>query len=185
LLIRSTDEHLFKGEMMQAKDAIQFVLNLSHRAVLGVVDEMSDAPTTFPTPNGGCHPLWVLGHLALIEGSIPTVLFGDANPVGEWQTLFGEGSEPQSDARSYPAFATVRAKYMQLREENLKLLESLTEADLDLAAKNPPKGREQEFATFGRSFLTIAVHQAMHRSHLTDAKRAAARHVPNLAATVA
>jgi hypothetical protein len=175
----------FTGEIMQAKDAIQFALNLSHRAVLSVLDELSDAPTTFPTPNGGCHPLWVLGHLALVEGVIPTVLFGDANPVSEWQTLFGEGSEPQSDARSYPDFATVRAKYMQLREQNLKVLESLTEADLDMATKNPPKGREQEFATFGRSFMTLALHQTMHRSHLTDAKRAAARHAPALAASVA
>jgi DinB superfamily len=185
LPIRSTDEHLIKGEMMQAKDAIQFVLNLSHRAVLGVFDELSDAPTTFPTLNGGCHPLWVLGHLALIEGAIPSILFGDANPVGEWQTLFGEGSEPQSDARFYPDVATVRAKYVSLREQNLKVLDSLTEAELDLATKNPPKEREKEFATFGRSFLTLAAHQAMHRSHLTDAKRAAARHVPTLATSVA
>lgn len=170
---------------MPAKDAIQFALNLSHRAVLSVVDEMSDAPTTFPTPQGGCHPLWVLGHLALVEGVIPTVLFGDPNPVSEWQTLFGEASEPHSDARFYPDFATVRAKYLQLREQNLKVLESLTEADLDRATKNPPEGREGEFATFGRSFLTLALHQAMHRSHLTDAKRAAARHALPLATSVA
>jgi len=62
-----------------------------------------------------------------------------------------------------------------LRERNLKLLESLSEEDLDKQTKAPPKGREQEFATFGRSFLVLALHQMLHRSHVTDAVRAAGR----------
>jgi uncharacterized damage-inducible protein DinB len=57
----------------------------------------------------------------------------------------------------------------------LKLLESLAEEDLDKPTKAPPKGREQEFSTFGRSFLVLALHQTMHRSHVTDALRAAGR----------
>jgi len=40
---------------MHTKDAIKFALTVSNGAVLSVVDEMSDAATTFPTPNGGCH----------------------------------------------------------------------------------------------------------------------------------
>jgi hypothetical protein len=54
---------------MQTKDAIKFALTLSNGAVLSVIDEMSGAATTFPTPNGGCHPLWVLGHLTVVEGT--------------------------------------------------------------------------------------------------------------------
>ena len=65
---------------MHTKDAIQFALIVSNGAVLSAIDEMSGAATTFPTPNGGCHPLWVLGHLTLVEGMIPAVLFGDKNP---------------------------------------------------------------------------------------------------------
>jgi hypothetical protein len=42
---------------MQRKDAIKFALSISNGVVLSVIDEMSDAATTFPTPNGGCHPL--------------------------------------------------------------------------------------------------------------------------------
>jgi hypothetical protein len=140
-----------------------------------VIDKMSDAPTTFPTPNGGCHPLWVLGHLTMIEGMMPSVLFGDKNPVADWQKYFGEGSEPVDNAGAYPAFTEVREKYFELRERNLKLLDSFSEEDLDKPTKAPPKGREQEFATFGRSFLVLALHQTMHRSHVTDAVRAAGR----------
>jgi hypothetical protein len=160
---------------MQTKDAIKFALTVSNGAVLSVIDEMSGAATTFPTPNGGCHPLWVLGHLTLVEGTIPAVLFGDKNPAAEWQRYFGESSEPVADASAYPPFAEVRDKYLQLREQNLKLLESLSEADLDKPTMAPPKGREQEFATYGRSFLTLALHQTMHRANVTDARRAARR----------
>jgi uncharacterized damage-inducible protein DinB len=136
---------------------------------------MSGAATTFPTTNGGCHPLWVLGHLTLVEGSIPSILFGDKNPAAAWEQYFGQNSEPVADAGAYPPFTEVREKYFQLRERNLKLLESLSEADLDKPTKAPPKGLEREFATYGQSFLVLAVHQAMHRGNVTDARRAAGR----------
>ena len=162
---------------MHTKDAIQFALTVSNGAVLSAIDEMSGAATTFPTPNGGCHPLWVLGHLTLVEGMIPAVLFGDKNPAAEWQQYFGENSEPVADVGAYPPFAEVREKYLQLRERNLNILESLSEADLDKPTKAPPRGREQEFATYGQSSLVLALHQTMHRGNLTDARRAAGRTV--------
>jgi DinB superfamily len=165
----------FQEEKMHTKDAIKFALTVSNGAVLSVIDEMSAAATTFPTPNGGCHPLWVLGHLTLVEGSIPAILLGEKNPAADWQQYFGENSEPVADASAYPPFAEVRKKYLHLREQNLKLLESLSEADLDKPTKAPPNGREQEFSTYGQSFLVLALHQSMHRSHVTDAKRAAGR----------
>jgi len=31
----------------------------------------------FRTPNGGCHSLWVLGHLTLVEGMIPAGNFSE------------------------------------------------------------------------------------------------------------
>jgi hypothetical protein len=158
---------------MQTKETIQFALNVSNGAVMSAIDKMSAAPTTFPTPNGGCHPLWVLGHLAIVEGMVPEVLFGERNPVAEWQKYFGENSQPVDDSSAYPPFAEVRAKYVELRERNLKILDSLSEEELDRPTKAPPKGREQEFATFGRSFLVLALHQTMHRGHVTDARRAA------------
>ncbi|WP_035358065.1 DinB family protein [Edaphobacter aggregans] len=160
---------------MHTKDAIKFALAVSNGAVLSVIDEMSSAATTFPTPNGGCHPLWVLGHLTLVEGSIPAILFGEKNPAAEWQQHFGENSEPVADASAYPPFAEVREKYVGLRERNVKLLESLSDANLDKPTKAPPKGREQEFATYGQTLLVLAMHQTMHRGHVTDARRAAGR----------
>jgi DinB superfamily len=158
---------------MQTKEAIKFALTISNRALLNVIDEMSGAATTFPTPNGGCHPLWVLGHLTLVEGMIPAALLGEPNAAADWAPHFGENSEPVADPAAYPPFAEVRARYVQMRERNLQLLDGLSESDLDKPTVAPPRGREQEFATFGRSFLVLALHQMIHRSHVTDARRAA------------
>jgi hypothetical protein len=167
---------------MEAKEALQFALAAADNAVITEIDKMSDDPTQFPTSNGGCHPLWVMGHLTLVEGMIPAVLFGDENPVAGWYPLFGEDSEPVDDAHRYPSFPEIRKKYAELRAKNLSLLASLSEYDLDKPTKAPPNGREKEFATFGRSFLALALHQAMHRSHVTDALRAAGRIAPALRA---
>jgi hypothetical protein len=158
---------------MHTKEAITFALTLSNKAVLSVIDEMSGAPTAFPTANGGCHPLWVLGHLALIEGSIPAILTGEANPAAHWGALFGDQSQPVADPAAYPPFAEVRAVYTRLRDRNLQILNALPESDLDKPTVAPPKGREREFATYGSSFLVLALHQMLHRSHVTDARRAA------------
>lgn len=170
---------------MSNKEMIQFALHVADKAVLTHLDTMSEAPTQYPTPNGGCHPLWVLGHLTLIEGLIPSVLFGEENAAGQWGHLFGEHTQPVADAGLYPSFAEVRKKYLELRARNLQILDSLSEADLDRVTKAPPQGREQEFSTFGRSFLILALHQTMHRAHVTDARRAAGRisaHVEAVAA---
>jgi hypothetical protein len=72
---------------MHMKDAIKFALSISNEVVLSVIDEMSDAATTFPTPNGGCHPLWVLGHLTLVEGIIPAALFAEKDPAARVATV--------------------------------------------------------------------------------------------------
>jgi uncharacterized damage-inducible protein DinB len=104
---------------------------------------------------------------------IPAVLFGENNPAADWQQYFGENSEPVADAKAYPPFSEVREKYRQLREQNLKILDSLSDSDLDKSTNAPPKGREKEFATYGQSFLVLALHQTMHRGNVTDARRAA------------
>jgi len=161
-------------KQMHRKEIIQFALNVSNNAVLSIVDEMSDTPTTFPTSNGGCHPLWVLGHLTLIEGTIPQLLLGETNPVERWKEYFGGGTEPVADANKYPSLSEIRETYLRLRERNLKLLESLSEEELDRPTKTQPKGLESEFDTYGKSFMTLALHQMSHRSHLTDARRSAA-----------
>jgi hypothetical protein len=160
---------------MYTKDAIVYSLNLADAAVMRALAGIEDAPLTFPTENGGCHPLWVMGHLAFVEGMTFEMLGGGANPVGEWVAMFGQETVASADASQYPAFKEVRAQYVELRKRNLQLLEAMTEADLDKKTPWQPTGLEEHFATYGKALLTIAMHQMMHRTHLTDAARAAGR----------
>ena len=156
---------------MKATDAIKFSMQLSENVVMALIDDMKDAPFTFPTAKGGSHPLWVLGHLTLSEALIRQALFGEPNPVQSWDSLFGGGTEPTDNPSDYPSFDEVRAKFTELRGENMKLLESLSDADLDKPTKNPPKGLEPFFTTYGHTFLTISQHMMAHRGNVADARR--------------
>jgi hypothetical protein len=162
------------------KDAIRFSLNLAEDAVLKSLATIDDAPLTFPTGKGGCHPLWVLGHLAFVEGLAYEILTGIQNPAGEWAALFGQDSTATDNVAEYPPLSEVVARYMQLRRKNLQLLDSLSEIDLDKRTSWQPKGVEEHFATYGKALLTLALHQMAHRGQITDAIRSAGRAVPIL-----
>jgi hypothetical protein len=160
---------------VHTKEAIRFSLSLAEHAVTGPLAKIKDAPMTFPTGKGGCHPLWVMGHLAVIEGMTHQILAGGENPVKNWAPLFGQETITTADAAYYPGIDEVCAQYTQLREKNLKLLDSLSESDLDRPTTWQPKGVEEHFATYGKALLTLALHQAFHRGQLTDAIRSAGR----------
>jgi hypothetical protein len=160
---------------MTTKDAIRYALELAEGAMLPALDAMADAPLTFPTVNGGSHPLWVIGHLAVVEGMLHAMLIGGDSPTGQWAPLFGQDSLALADASRYPRFDDVRTKYIELRRGTLRRLASMTDADLDRATPWQPEGLEAHFATYGKALMTVALHQTMHRGQLTDAIRAAGR----------
>jgi len=167
---------------MYTKDAIRYSLKLADQAVMRSLEAIQDAPLTFPTENGGCHPLWVVGHLAFVEGFTHEMLGGGSNPVGDWASMFGQDTVLTADAGQYPTLQEVRAQYVQLRKRNLQLLESMTDADLDKPTPWQPTGLEEHFSNYGKALLTVALHQMAHRAQITDAIRAAGRATLVLAA---
>ena len=136
---------------------------------------MSGAPTTFPTPNGGCHPLWVLGHLALVEGMIPAALFGEPNPAADWATAISASSRNRSPIpqriRRLRKSATMYVAAARAQPGSCWM--SLSEPISTSRRWRRRRDVEREFATYGSSFLVLALHQMIHRSHVTDARRAA------------
>lgn len=160
---------------MQSKELLKMTLEMSRAMVLQLIEDMQDAPLTFPTPNGGCHPLWVLGNVTLAEGTfIREYILGESNPVGEWKDIFGAGTEPVADATKYPSFHEVMAKSHEVRQGTVALLDSLNEEDLDKPSKAPAK-RQAYFGTARQCFLMTALHWMMHRGQVADARRAAGR----------
>lgn len=160
---------------MQSKELLKMTLEMSRSMVLQLIDDMKDAPLTFPTVNGGCHPLWVLGNVTLAEGTfVREYISGEVNPVAEWNDIFGAGTEPVADAAKYPPFSEVMAKSHAVREGTMALLDSFSEADLDKPSKAPPK-RQAYFGSNRQCFLMTALHWMMHRGQVADARRAAGR----------
>jgi DinB superfamily len=162
---------------MKAIDLIRWALQLTDQGTAALVDAMRDAPLTQPTPGGkgggGNHPMWVIVHLAFIEGGIPHILFGEPNPVAHWAPLFAAGTQPKTDPAAYPPFDEVLRAYRDLRARNLKLLDELGEAGLERAPKNVPPGFENEMKTFGQTLLLIALHNMVHYGQVADARRVA------------
>jgi uncharacterized damage-inducible protein DinB len=161
---------------MQSKDLLKMNLEMATGMVQSLIEDMKDAPLTFPTPKGGSHPLWVLGHLAYSEGSIlHEMMLGESNPLAEWKEIFADGTEPVSDADKYPPFDEVLAKCQEIHQASMALLGSLSEDDLDTSSKRCPPKYEGYFGTYRQCFQMVANHWLMHRGQVADARRAAGR----------
>jgi hypothetical protein len=158
---------------MQSIDLIRDNLKKSMDRVLARVEEMREHCVVFPTPRGGGHTLWVLGHLAYIEALvIRGFMLAEPNPLAEWEEIF-DGTDTSGDLGRYPPFDEVLGKCREMREWTLTFLDSLTEDDLDRSSANTPKGYEDVFGTYRLCLQHVADHWYMHRGQLADARRAA------------
>jgi uncharacterized damage-inducible protein DinB len=158
---------------MQSIDLIRDNLHKSEERVLARVEQMEQHSVVFPTPKGGCHTLWVVGHLAYIEGLVVRAfMLGEPNPLETWQELF-DGADTSGDFSDYPPFAEVLATCRNMRHSTVTFLDSLSESDLDKESAKVPKGYEDTFGTYRLCLQFVADHWYMHRGHLADARRAA------------
>lgn len=158
---------------MQSIDLVRDNLTKSRDRVLARVEDMREHCVVFPTPNGGCHTLWVLGHLAYIEALvIRRFMLGEANPLAAWEEIF-DSAVVSGDVRQYPSFDEAVHTCREVRASTLAILDALSEDDLDKVSAIIPKGFEDTFGTYRLCLQYVADHWYMHRGHLADARRAA------------
>lgn len=158
---------------MDSIELIRENLAKSRDRVLARVEDMRGHALVFPTPRGGAHTLWTLGHLAYIEGLVISgFMLGEENPLAAWEAAF-DGAEVSGDAARFPPFDEVLAQCREMRESTLALVDSLAEDDLDAASARVPTGYEDTFGTYRHCLQYVADHWYMHRAHLADARRAA------------
>jgi hypothetical protein len=158
---------------MHSIDLIRENLRRSEEVVLAGVEAMGEHCVVFPTPRGGCHTLWVLGHLAFIEALVVRgFLLGDPNPLAHWEETF-DGADISGDPEQYPPFDEVLRQCRSIRASTIALLDSLSEEDLDRASAQVPNGAGRLFGTWRRCLQFAADHWYMHRGQLADARRAA------------
>jgi hypothetical protein len=162
---------------MKAIELIRFALQMAEGVTSLFVKDLRDNPMLTSTPGGksgdGNHAIWTLGHLCVVEGNVPHILFGEANPLAHWRPLFEMGSKCSADPSAYPAFDELFKTYHDLRAQNLKLLDNVGEAGLDRIPSKIPPGFEDPMKTFGHTFMTIAMHNMMHVGQIADIRRMA------------
>ena len=158
---------------MQSIDLVRHNLRRGRQLVLARIEDMREHAVVFPTPKGGNHTLWVLGHLAFVESLVVhAFMLGRPNPLGEWEEVF-DVAAPSGDIGTYPPFDEVLARCREVRESTIALLNSLSEDDLDKVSAKVPRGFEDTFGTYRLCLQYAADHWYMHRGHLADARRAA------------
>jgi hypothetical protein len=160
---------------MKTVEFIRMGLDMSAGIALQLIEDMEDQPLMFPTPKGGNHPLWVLGHLAWVEGELLQVMLGRANPVAHWKPVFGPGTEPTASAADYPSFDEARKAFQDLRAQTMNVLATLTDADLDRSSERCPPEVKHLIGTYAQCFLIMIVNTMTHHGQVADARRAAGR----------
>ena len=163
---------------MLSSDLIRENLKRSEDIVLSKIEDMREHCVVFPSPGGGCHTLWILGHLAYIECLvIHSFMLGEQNPLADWETIL-DTDEVSGNAEHFPPFDRVLEECRSVRASTISLLDSFDENDLDKVSENIPnakdaKGVELLFGTYRRCFQYAADHWFMHRGQLANARRAA------------
>jgi hypothetical protein len=158
---------------MHSIDLIRENLRRSEELVLVKIEDMREHALVFPTPRGGCHTLWTLGHLAYIESLVVQhFMLGRPNPLADWEGLF-DGAEVSSDADRFPPFDHVLRECRKVRTSTRALIDTLTEEDMDRPSANAPEIVADLFGTYRGCLQYAADHWFMHRGQLADARRAA------------
>ena len=93
---------------MCTKDAILYSLNMADQATLRSLATMEDAALTFPTENGGCHPLWVVWTPGLRRGTHARDAGRQRQSGGALGRDFRAGHGSHRGCGGYPTFAQVR-----------------------------------------------------------------------------
>ena len=158
---------------MDSIDLIRENLERSERIVLSRIEEMQEHCMVPPTARGGCHTLWILGHLAYIEGLVvQEIALGEPNPLADWTEIF-DGAEVSSLREAFPPFVQVLRACRNVRRETLSLIRSLSETDVDAVSARIPAGAEDLFPTIRSCLQYASDHWFMHRGQLADCRRAA------------
>lgn len=160
---------------MNAIEYIRLSLENSAGWAMGLISDMQDSPMTQPTPNGGNHPMWVLGHVVRSESDLlDGFILGQPNRFPELESLFSIGTTPTTNADDYPTMEELLGKFETIRGATLAHLATLSDADLDQKS-HAPEEFGASFGTVGACFAAMCTHMAFHAGQVADARRAAGR----------
>ena len=160
---------------MELRDHAHHALRFSRRMSDGLLGSFKTPEDwVFQIHPKANHPLWIAGHLALVDNAFINRFRPDlATKPDGWDALFSFGSQPKPDASLYPTPKEVLSYFRDRRDVLLQVLEELSEEELRAAA--PAAGERSPIAgapSLGHAFIFIAYHEGMHSGQLTVTHRA-------------
>lgn len=145
----------------------------SEEIVLSRIEDMREYCMVPPSSNGGCHTLWILGHLAYIEGLIiHQFMLGASNPLADRENMF-DTDQVSTKKEDYVSFDRALSECRTQRAATVKLLDTFNESDLDRTSEQCPETAAQLFGTYRHCFQYVSDHWLMHRGQLANARSAA------------
>jgi hypothetical protein len=119
---------------------------------------------------GANHPLWIVGHLSLVDNNVLGKFFPEKfiDKPG-WSEKFGRQSTPSPHAADYPPPEEVLAFFRERRTTLIECVSMMNEADFEKPAP-PPKPPFIHEAW--QMFLFMTSHEALHMGQLSMARRA-------------
>lgn len=166
-----------QGKSTYFKSTLHEALTFSYEWIKPLADDLADAPMTSPTPMRGNHPLWIMGHLTYSTAGLLAMISGESNPYEKWKNLFAGGTQPLSDAASYPSYAEILEAYEATYLSGIGILNETTDSQLNEPPTAVPDALRDypSFQTTGKLFVFIAMHEMSHRGQLADARRVLGR----------
>lgn len=123
----------------------------------------------FQMPAGGVsHIAWQVGHLAMADYRLLLERMRGARPEDEalisaaFLEQFGRGSQPDPDPAKYPEPAAIRATLDRVRQQALRELAAVPDAELDL----PPHKPHPLFTTRFGALSWCSHHEMLHAGQI-------------------
>jgi hypothetical protein len=156
--------------MLSPNDVIAHQLQMGANLFKMFTSDLSDEEYLFQPTEGGCHLLWILGHLAHTQEWALTNLAGQPSRMPkEMQELFSGGSTVYGDASRYPSPTEVQDLFAGTQE---RMLAALAAFDTARWSDPSPEGIPHEFfPTLGSMWEMLAVHTFWHFGQLTVNRR--------------
>ncbi|MEM8738023.1 MAG: DinB family protein [Planctomycetota bacterium] len=146
----------------------RFLQTYGEDLIEGLDDEQAFTSHT----EGGNHPAWIIGHLAVVGSHGVKMLGGNpAIDTDAWQPMFGGGSQPAARAEGYPAWDELVSVWKETHDLAASAAGAVTAEVLE--QPNPIARRRKALPTLG-SFVGFMFtgHEGVHLGQLSAWRRA-------------
>ena len=155
---------------MNTKDLIRQTIATTDSVWQGYLSDLSDSDLLHRPVDGANHINWQLGHLIVAEHNLCDPVAPGAMPAlpEGFAAKYGKDTADSDDARSFESKESLLAVQAEQRAGLLKILDGLSDEDLD---KPGPEAMRSFFPNFASLILSADFHWMMHAGQWAITRR--------------